>query len=389
MRKSCRGSTIRRSRRVGAALLLLGVASGAAGAPTEAMETIGPERATVERGYEPPRPGEPEPRPEMPGLSPTEESAARRRLAEYDAAVAAALSRADEAARKQAQDSLPHEVVPVPPVLPPVLIGPNNPIIDNRPLPHLSTSESQTSTMASCVGNCYQTDRVLLSDHPDDVYASDYLVWLAVPQGNETNKCDGSANASGCFWFYAMTYYTDCDYCNSAIHIGPQRGDSLAGSAGSQWRVNIDGYNDGSHVGGQSTVDLPVATWIRVRTWRVNHGMDSSAPYTPWATFGVWALANGTDTYLGEITIDGTNIASANMFAEVYEANGQCTTDLERGYLDNPTYHRGGSWYRFPSAIADYEVNCTNTSWLVEGAPDFIRDERETLRVVDQNEFIW
>jgi len=358
--------------------LVIVVAWTSVGSPVAGSQSsqVPPQRA--------PQPGEQAREPEMPGMSPTEEADARGRLAKHDVAVAAALTEADVASHSRATVT-GGRVEPVRPDLPQPTARPGGPTEARSPLP-LSAGDNQ---VLACSGNCYQSDRVYLTDHPDDVYAIDYYVWLAIPQSLETNKCDGSGQTSGCFWFFAMTYYTDCGYCNSAIHIGPQRGDSLAGNAGANWRMNIDGYNNGSHVGGQSTTNLPVATWIRVRTWRTNSGRDSFAPYTPWATFGVWALWGGTDHYLGSVTIDGTTIANSNMFVEVYEANGQCSTDLERGYFDNPVYQRNGTWFGFAHATANYEANCTNTSWLVQGAPDFIRDERETTRVIANGAAIW
>jgi hypothetical protein len=349
-----------------------------------------PQRAQ-ERGYTPPQQSGKAPEPEMAGMSAASAADARRRLAKHDAAVAAALTEADVASRTRAT-ATDGTVKPVRPQLPPPAARPEGPMAARSVLPHLPPAANLSggkSKALACSGNCYQTDHVDLTDHPDDVYAVDYYVWLAIPQSLETNRCDGSSQSSGCFWFFAMQYDTDCSYCRSAIHIGPQRGDSLPGSAGANWRMNIDGYNNGVHVGGQSTVNLPVATWIRVRTWRTNTGTDPSAPYTPWATFGVWALWSGTDHYLGSVTIDGTTIAKSSMFAEVYEQNGQCSTDLERGYLADPAYQRNGTWYDFAHGTANYEANCTNTSWLVQGAPDFIRDERETTRVIPSGAAIW
>ena len=210
------------------------------------------------------------------------------------------------------------------------------------------------------------------------------MVWLARPQSNELNRCDGGAAVEGCFWFYAMQYFTN-DH-NSGIHIGPQRGDSLAGLAGGNWRMNIDGYNDGQHVGGQSSVNLPTATWIRVRTWRITSGRDADGR---WARFGVWAQWSGTDRYLGSVTIDGTWITNSSMFTEVWEGDGQCSTDLEPGYLLRPTYQRKATFSTFRNAIVDYESNCPDTSWSVVGAPDFVSDARERARTIPGGAMAW
>jgi len=246
---------------------------------------------------------------------------------------------------------------------------------------------SSSSRQAGCSGNCYQSDRLFLADPGDDMYASEYWVWLAVPRENELNACDGPPHGSGCFWFYAINHSTNAH--KTAFHIGPQRGASLAGNAGANWRMNIDGYINGVHVGGQSSVNLPVATWMRIRTWRINKGRDSQAPYTPWATWGVWALYNGVDHYLGSLTIDGDNLTDATLFSEVWEQNGQCTTDLERGYLGWPRYWRPGQdKLSFSSATANYEANCGNTSWEIIG-DQFVRDERNTTRTLFDGESAW
>lgn len=246
---------------------------------------------------------------------------------------------------------------------------------------------SSNSARSGCSGNCYQTDRLNLTDPGDDMYASEYWVWLAVPAENELNACDGPPHGSGCFWFYAINHSTNA--YNTGFHIGPQRGASLAGNAGANWRMNIDGYINGAHVGGQSSVNLPVATWIRVRTWRINSGRDAQAPYTPWATWGVWAMYNGNDHYLGSLTIDGNYMTNATLFSEIWEQDGQCVTDLERGYLGWPRYWRPGLTQRsFSSATANYEANCQNTSWEIVGN-EFVRDERNTNRTLQNGESVW
>jgi hypothetical protein len=345
-------------------------------------------------GFAPPMPGDPPPELVFPGVGAAESEKARLTTAEYDKAVAEAMQAADLSYERLGDSTLP----PTRPVLPVASLEEGlDPNRDAPEIYHLPPDGTTANGVLSrqlarpfaaaagpCSGNCYQTDSLSLTNHPNDVYASDYLVWLAVPQTNETNKCDNASNSSGCFWFYAMQYNMDC--CSAAIHIGPQRGSSIAGSTGSNWRMNIDGYNNGVHVGGQSAVNLPVATWIRVRTWRLSTGVSGG---TPWAQFGVWAMWSGVDTYLGSVTINGTWIALSSMFVEVYEANGQCSTDLERGYLDDARYQRVGTgMLAFADAWAHYESNCSNTSWHKLGG-DFVRDERETPRVVVEGENVW
>jgi len=366
---------------------LTGTTTGSAAAEVETFQAT--PQVPKQSEYVPPAPGEPAPLPEMPGMSPAAARDARRKLAEYDAKVAAAMIEADNAYRSQAR--IPGaKVEPIAPKLPKVE-RPDGPIADMLRLPDLQYAVGPAGGSGrSALTSNTQSDGVHLTDHPDDVYASDYQVWLAIPQSNETNKCDGSNYSSGCFWFYAMQYDTDCSYCSSAIHIGPQRGDNIAGNAGANWLMNIDGYNNGVHIGGQSTTILPVATWIRVRTWRLSSGTDPGYPETPWAIFGVWAMWGGNDHYLGHVKVNGTWIAHSGMFMELNEVNGPCSTDLERGYLLHPIYQRNGSWYGFLHGTASYDYTCDNTSWIVQGAPDFIRDERETTpRVIKRDDPIW
>jgi hypothetical protein len=187
-----------------------------------------------------------------------------------------------------------------------------------------------------------------------------------------------------------MQHEMDSDgYSDSALHIGPQRGSSLAGNTGNKWRMNIDGYIDGAHIGGQSSVNLPTETWIRVRTWRQSYGNDASAPYAPWSTWGVWALYGGSDRYLGSVTIDGHLFSSSMLFSELYEANGPCATDLVIGSLDNPRFWNTSiSQGAYSSATAEYQATCDNTTWeQVSG--DYVHDKRETNRIIGHQQIVW
>lgn len=299
----------------------------------------------------------------------------------YDEAADAAQDAADFASPRG------QRAVPAPVELPPVKVGDGSTDPDRHALPpHLPPAESSLGeddfvTLAGCVGNCYQSDRALLHGDPNDVYNVDYLYWMQTPQNNETNKCDSSSNSSACFWFTMQLSWMDC--CNSAMHIGPQRGDSLAGSAGGNWRMNIDGYNDGVHIGGQSSTNLPIGTWVRVRTWQIDKGAN-------WSKWGVWARWDGTDHYLGSLTIDGVYITGSMLAVELYEANNQCSTDFVGVYLDNPRFRSVSQGLRaYSSATADYEANCSNTSWKVISPPDYIHDVREATRVIPDGGTIW
>lgn len=297
---------------------------------------------------------------------------------------AAALAAADAATAAAGEG-----VAPVAARLPaaPLGIEPANPDPVREP-PHLAPALGDEQLTSGCVGNCYQSDRAYLTDYPNDVYAFDYYYWMRTPQNNETNRCDSSSHSSGCFWFTMGNHFMDC--CNSSMHTGPKRGSSASGVAGSNWRMNVSGYNNGQHIGGQGSINLPIGTWVRVRTWRTATGNDSWAPYTPWSTWGVWGLWGGTDRYMGSLTIDGHWFTSSVLAMEVYESNGQCATDFVGVYMDNPRYWSSSQGYRsFPGATADYEANCSNTSWSVIIAPDYIHDGREVTRVIADGAAIW
>lgn len=328
----------------------------------------------------------------FPGLSTSRARAARATLAGLDRQAAAATMAADRtyAALKDPNAD------PVPPDLPPTKFiayetAPRSEVQIPRLAPGANGASRRTEVSTCSASDCYQSDRLPLSDPAVGLYASDYLVWLAIPQTNEQNKCDSSSASSSCFWFYAMQHHMDSgNHSASALHIGPQRGSSIAGDAGNQWRMNIDGYIDGVHIGGQSSVNLPTATWIRVRTWRLTRGYDSYAPYKPWSTWGVWAMYDGIDRYLGSITIDGHLFANSMLFSEVYEANGPCTTDLERAYLHNPQFWNTSFFPgTYASATAEYEKTCDNTTWESMSG-NFVRDEREVEpRVIGHEEIVW
>jgi predicted AlkP superfamily pyrophosphatase or phosphodiesterase len=173
------------------------------------------------------------------------------------------------------------------------------------------------------------------------------------------------------------------DCCDASMHIGPQRGDSIAGDAGSKWRMNIDGYEGSTHIGGQSSINLPTGTWVRVRVWQVDKGAN-------WSKWGVWALWSGTDHPLGSLTLDGVYMSASMLAEELYEASNQCTTDFVGVYLDNPRYRSASQGLRsFGSATANYEANCSNTSWKVISAPDYIHDVREAARTIPHGGIIW
>lgn len=341
------------------------------------------------RGFAPAEPGEPGPTLPFPGLTRKEANEARAELAKQDARDFAAAARADSQYRESGG-----ERGPVDPQLDHGEPTDYEPSDDSpRQVPELAPSADKgtggAEAASGCSGNCYQSDRIQLTDPSTPLYASEYWVWLAVPQTYETNKCDGNGYSSACFWFAAMNHYTNSSTSTAAFHIGPQRGTSIAGATGTQWRMNIDGYINGSHIGGQSSVSLPVATWIRVRTWRLSYGSGGGGP---WSTWGVWAYYNGSDHYLGSLTIDGQLLTDSIVFQEIYEENGQCTTDFERTYFnDYRWWNTSASQQPYSKGTADYESNCVTTSWErpTQYSGEFLRDERETVRSIGQGWTLW
>jgi hypothetical protein len=327
----------------------------------------------------------------FPGLSPEEAAAARADLAEWDrqaAAAAVAADRAWAALGDPTADPIPVDLPPERFV--PYEVAPRSYV----EIPRLALSAGSQTAASACNGTgdnlCYQSDRLILSHPTVDLYASEYWIRLGIPQSNEQNKCDSTSESSGCFWFYAMNHTMDSDgHSDSAMHIGPQRGSSLAGDAGNQWRMNIDGYINGVHIGGQSSVNLPTETWIRVRIWRTSSGYGSAPTYKPWSEWSVWAKWGGSDRKLGSLRIDGHFLADSTLFSEVMEQDGQCSTDLDKGYLDNPRFwNTSVSKGTYRRATADYEENCKNTTWK-QISGDYVLNQRETQRLVDDGGIVW
>lgn len=248
------------------------------------------------------------------------------------------------------------------------------------PPPHEPPGEmSDAFTLAGCVGNCYQSDWAWWTDHPNDVYALDYWFWLRTPQNNE-GVCQGE---SGCFWFASNWTYTAAD---SGMHIGPRRGLSASGNTQGHWRTTISGYDQGTHVGGQSNVNLPLQKWVRARLWRTNHGTIGGRP---WANWGVWAMWDGNEQYLGSLTLTGHWMTNSQMFTELYETNGQCQTDFVQVYFNDGVYWSSSQGAKsFPDATAGYEPNCNNTSWASHGG-DYFSDGRERPRTIPHNNPIY
>lgn len=272
---------------------------------------------------------------------------------------------------------------PVPVVLPSVLLGDSDKMFVPEEMFH-----EPPGLGADKASGDYQSDRVLLTDYPNDVYAIDFFYWMRTPQTNEWNKCDSTTSSNNCFWFAHMNNSTD--YSGSSIHSGPKRGSSASGESGSSWRVLVSGYVNGNHVGGQGPTNLPQGKWVRVRTWRIATGYDSWPPYTPWSTWGVWTEFSGQEPYQGSLTLDGHWFSGSYMASEIYEPSNPCSTDFVGVYMDNPRYWSASQGLRaFPHGTADYEATCSNTSWRVIGAPDFIHDGREVTRTIGHGVLIW
>lgn len=136
-------------------------------------------------------------------------------------------------------------------------------------------------------GACYQTDWINLTPQPEFVYAVDYHLYIAPASNREVNQCDES-QGDPCFWFYAGQF--DLDSPRTAIHIGPQRGVSLAGDSGGLWRMNLDGYVWDHHFGSMShAVASPVNQWARVRTWRLSTWLGAGVPRSNWGSGSISA----------------------------------------------------------------------------------------------------
>jgi hypothetical protein len=318
---------------------------------------------------------------EVPSPTTTPQGAASSVLS-YDMQVADALMRADA-------KRVPSSAIPIRPVLPAVrtIDGPIlTPKVAHTPLGATASGRAPSQVLDTCGGpsNCYQSDSAFLTDYPDDVYAYDYQLWLGVPETNESNKCD-NVSTSGCFWFQAAQYNTNGG--SASLHVGPQRGDSLAGNAGTGWKISISGYNSsGAFVGGLSNVALvPTATWVRVRIWRASYTGATS-------TWQVYALWGGIDRYLGSISINGNALTYTLEFMEVYEENNQCLTDFVRTYFNAPAaLSASAGWLAPAHGTANYETKCAsnNTTWKALGG-SFISDERETTaRPIAQGASLW
>ena len=378
--------------------LLAAVAAASATAQDADSMQDAPTQVDPPPGFTPAAPGSEGPPLPFPGLSPEQAAVARADLAARDRQAAAAAAAADRAWAALGDPTAD----PIPPDLPPTKfvpyeVAPRSDVAIPRLAPSADSAaptQGGSTAASACKGTgddrCYQSDRLNLSDPTVALYASQYWVWLGTPQSNEYNKCDSTTAPSPCVWFYAMAHNMDSgDHSNSTMHIGPQRGSSVAGATGNQWRMNIDGYIDGVHIGGQSSVNLPTETWIRVRIWRVSHGYRGAPTYKPWSKWGVWAKYGGRDRYLGSLTIDGHLLDDSILFSEVYEANGQCSTDLDKGYLRQPRFwNTSVTEGAYSSARADYQENCENTTWK-QISGDYVLNQRETRRLIEDGDIVW
>lgn len=239
---------------------------------------------------------------------------------------------------------------------------------------------------AGCVGNCYQSDRAPMPYNFVEAYNVDYWYWLRGAESNELNACD-TGDGPGCFWFVSAQLNTDEP--NSAMHSGPQRGVSASGNAGGNWKIDVSGYYNGVFRGGLSSVVSPVATWVRLRTWRVDYVFYGGIYY---AQYGVWALWNNQDTYVGSITLPGRWLVWAMPFVEIYETEDQCSTDFVGTYYDEHVFRSSaGGPFRIDRTDAAYEANCANTTWeRMNGiGDDFVRDTRDVGRLIRDGARLW
>lgn len=316
----------------------------------------------------------------------------------YDKAVAEAMVEAD----RLTADALKRDpkADPIPPDLPDVAFAASGEKTTIVPLPPNTAPgpSNESSSRAACSGNCYQTDSTApTANLPAGTYAFDYWMWLGNPQNNETNGCDGSGSGN-CFWFQASQY--DMDFAGAGFHVGPQRGSSIFGNAADDWHLSHSGYNapnSGSPTGAVCTTsslwwcvdddEIPTGTWVRVRVWRL---ATTHTPGYGWSSkWGSWAQWGGTDHAIGtNLWMRGRTLVRAHQFMEVYETNGQCSTDFERTYFNDPRSLAGSTWTTQPHANANYESNCSNTTWHRFGG-EFVRDEREHFRDINQGGFLW
>lgn len=228
-----------------ALIVVIGLAAVSAASATaqdvDSMQDV-PIQADRARTFTPAVEGSNGPALPFPGLSPDQAETARASLAELDRQAAAAAVAADQAYAALGDPTadpipvdlppanfVPYEVAPHSDVEIPRLAASADSAANAAP-----TAGSQT-TASACSGNCYQSDILNLSDPTVGLFASEYWVWLGIPQSNEWNKCDSTTAPSSCFWFYAMHHVMDSgSHSNSALHVGPQRGSSIAGDAGNQ-----------------------------------------------------------------------------------------------------------------------------------------------------------
>jgi len=317
-------------------------------------------------------------------------------MVEYDRAVGEAMAEADrltaEALRRDP------DARPIAPILPHIPVQADGKRLAVPPVQLVTPPAAGPQSRASCTGNCYQTDSTLITQNlPAGTYAFDYMMWMGTPQTNQSNRCDGSSG-TGCFWFQAAQY--NMDAAGAGFHVGPQRGASFFGDSEDDWHLSHSGYNaanSGLPTGAVCTTtapthcvddEIPMGTWVRIRVWRL------STSYNPtWGNmskWGSWAQWGGVDHQIGtNLWMRGTTLVWANQFVEIYEESNQCITDFERTYFNNPTsLSTSQGWTVQPDADANYQNNCSNTTWERLGG-EFIRNEREHNRVIGQGGFLW
>lgn len=278
-------------------------------------------------------------------------------------------------------------------------IDPNTPVgtPGSRAPGPTASARGGAAAAGACSGNCYESNHALYTfAFPAGTYAFDYWIWNGVPQSNETNGCDGAGDPS-CKWFIAGQY--NMDVSGAAFHVGPYRGQGNFGNAGGDWHINISGYNApgvGLPTGAvcSSTAptvcvrddEIPTAKWVRIRVWRL--ATTTHPLYGVMSEWGVWAMWDGVDRQMGSnLWMRGTTIASGSEWVEIYESDDQCTTDFERTYFWGPQSFNN-NWSTPTKATANYQNNCSNTTWHKHGGT-FIQNERQVLRTVPQGDTLW
>ena len=310
----------------------------------------------------------------------------------YDRSVARAMRTADRLTRARLARN--PNAAPIPPVLPkvaaqpPVAAAQRSAATTVPLLPTGTRATGPAAALAGCAGNCYQTDLARGDAVPAGTYAFDYMIWIGLPQANETNRCDGPTGA-GCFWFISSSF--DTDVPGGYLHIGVQRGASAAGDARGSWRISHSGYNDGVLTGAVCTQvangfcvrgdAIPSATWVRIRIWRLATSYDPTLGVV--SMWGSWAMWDGVDRQFGtNLWTKGVSLTHPALFTELNEQENQCSTDFERTYFNAPRALApsagGSSWFEPSPAVAtaSYEANCRNTTFRKLGGT-FIVDERE------------